>query len=135
MAKNLIILTLILSLSGGAYFSFGIIDKLKGAITSLTLQHKKQIVKTKVKERGKRLLAAIPIVGLIAVGWFEKEEYEEWKEENPIGTIEAYTKEMTLASKEVAYVMTAGYCDDIGEYCDYLKNKINDLESESLLDN
>lgn len=119
---------LLLSLSGGAYFSFDIIDKLKGTITALTLQHKKQLVKTKVKERGKRLLAAIPVVGLVTIGWFEKEEYDEWKEENPDGTLEQYTNEMTDASKEVASDMSAEYCDDMGEYCQYIKDKMNDSE-------
>ena len=126
MAKNLIILTLLLSLSGGAYFSFDVIDKLKGTIVALTIKHKKQIVKTKGKERGKRLLAAIPVVGLLAIGWFEKEEYDEWKEDNPDGTLEQYTNEMTDASKEVASEMSAEYCDDIGEYCHYIKDKMND---------
>jgi len=127
MVKNMIILTLLLSLFSGAYFSFDVIDKLKGTITALTIQHKKQLVKTKVKERGKRLLAAIPVVGLVAIGWFEKKEYDEWKEENPDGTLDQYTSEMTDASKEVASEMSAEYCDDIGEYCGYIKDKMNDL--------
>lgn len=126
MIKNIIIFTLLLSLSGGAYYSIDVIDKLKGTITALTIKHKKQLVKTKVKERGKRLLAAIPVVGLVAIGWFEKKEYDEWKEGNPGGTIERYTSEITDASKDVANEVTAEYCDDMGEYCDYIKDKISE---------
>ena len=125
MIKNIIIIILTLSLTVGSYFSISIIDNLKSAITTLALNHKKDKVKIKVKERGKRLIAAIPIAGIVAVGWFEKNEYEEWKLENPDGTFEDYSSEMTNAISEVAYEIADNYCNDIGEYCSDLKEEID----------
>ena len=100
------------------------IDNLKGVIATLALNHKKDKVKIKVKERGKRLISAIPIAGTVAVGWFEKNEYDEWKAENPDGTIEEYTSEITNATTEVAYEIADNYCNDIGKYCSNLKEEI-----------
>ena len=125
MIKNITIIVLSLSLTVGSYFSISIIDNLKSAITTLALNHKKDKVKIKVKERGKRLIAAIPIAGIVAVGWFEKNEYEEWKLENPDGTFDEYSSEMTNAISEVAYEIADNYCNDIGEYCSDLKEEID----------
>ena len=125
MIKNIIIIVLSLSLTVGSYFSISVIDNLKSVITTLALKHKKDKVKIKVKERGKRLIAAIPIAGIVAVGWFEKNEYEEWELENPDGTFEEYSSEMTNAISEVAYEIADNYCNDIGEYCSDLKEEID----------
>jgi hypothetical protein len=102
MLKNIIILLLIGSLSIGGYVASKTIDGLKTAMVALQVKHKKQIVKTKVKERGKRVLALLPVVGLAAVAWFEKQEYDEWKTDNPDGTPEQYADEMTEVIKEIS---------------------------------
>ena len=121
MIKNIIIIALLISVSVGGYMAINTIDGLKGTITALTIKHKKQLLKTKVKERGKRLLAAIPVVGIVAIGWFEKQEYEEWKEDNPDGTFDDYSNEVINATSEAADEAIASYCKDIGDYCDNLK--------------
>ena len=102
MIKNLIIVVLFLSLSIGGYLVNSTINILKSTITALHIKHKKNILKTKIKERGKRVLTAIPIAGLIAIGWFEKLEYEEWKQDNPDGTPEQYANEVADLMYEVA---------------------------------
>ena len=102
MIKNFIIVVLLLSLSVGGYLVNGTINTLKSTITALHIKHKKNILKTKIKERGKRILTAIPIAGLIAIGWFEKLEYEEWKQDNPDGTPEQYANEVADLVYEVA---------------------------------
>jgi len=102
MIKNIIIVVLLLSLSVGGYLVNGTINTLKATITALHIKHKKNILKTKIKERGKRVLAAVPVLGLIAIGWFEKQEYEEWKQDNPDGTPEQYANEVADLVYEVA---------------------------------
>ncbi len=102
MIKNIIIVALLLSLSIGGFLANSTIGILKSTITTLQIKHKKAIVKTKIKERGKRVLAAIPIAGLIAVAWFEKLEYEEWKMAHPEGSPEQYSNEMADLIHEVA---------------------------------
>ena len=63
-------------------------------------------------------------MGVVAVGWFEKQEYDEWKEENPSGSFEEYSNEIIDATSEVAYDIVDSYCKDIGEYCESLKGGI-----------
>jgi membrane-associated protease RseP (regulator of RpoE activity) len=111
MVKNIIIVVLLLSISIGGVFASSTINLLKSTITTLQIKHKKAIVKTKIKERGKRVLAAIPIVGLIAVAWFEKLEYEEWHQDNPDGTPEQYSKEMA----DLVYEMADEYYEEINK--------------------
>ncbi|MCW9025189.1 MAG: hypothetical protein OQK73_11015 [Gammaproteobacteria bacterium] len=118
MLKNIIILLLISSLSIGGYVANKTIDGLKTAMVALQLKHKKQIVKTKVKERGKRVLALLPVVGIAAVAWFEKKEYDEWKTDNPDGTPEQYTDEMTEVIKEISL-----------SYYEELKEEMPDIHS------
>jgi hypothetical protein len=123
--KNSLIAMLFLSLISGGYVALTTVDKLKGTISALTIKHKKEIVKTKVKERGKRLLAAIPVVGIGAIGWFEKQEYDEWKLNNPQGTFVEYKNEVIDATSEVAGEMVDSYCTDFGDYCASLKTSLH----------
>ena len=109
MIKNIIIVVLILSLSVGGYLVNGTINTLKSTIAALHIKHKKNILKTKIKERGKRVLTAIPVVGLIAIGWFETQEYEEWKQDNPDGTPEQYANEVA----DLVYEVAESYYEDI----------------------
>ncbi|PHS71608.1 MAG: hypothetical protein COB23_01170 [Methylophaga sp.] len=111
MLKNLIILILLCGLSMGGYLANNTINLLKSTITTLQIKHQKKLLKTKIKERGKRVVTAIPIVGLIAVGWFEKLEYEEWKQDNPDGTPQQYADEVATLVYEVA----ESYYEDITE--------------------
>jgi len=74
-------------------------------IAKLKRNHHKKLAKIKARERAKakiqRTLSAMPIMGVAAFGLFEKVEYDHWKKENPTGTFEAYTDEITLEMNEV----------------------------------
>lgn len=74
-------------------------------IDKLKRKHQKKLAKVKARERAKakiqRTVSAMPIVGVTAFGLFEKLEYDNWKKENPTGTFEAYTDEITLEMNEV----------------------------------
>lgn len=121
MIKNIIIALLAASLIASSYIAnsrinelsetAATIGKLKATISALQYKHKKAILRTKLRERGKRALAVIPVAGLIAVGWFEKQEYEEWKQENPQGTAELYFDEVSKVVQE----MSADYYEELKE--------------------
>lgn len=81
------------------------LSRLKKEIAKLKRNHQKKLAKVKARERAKakiqRTLSAVPFMGVAAFGFFEKIEYDHWKKENPIGTFEAYTDEITLEMNEV----------------------------------
>lgn len=116
MIKNLIIIILLLALSVGGVIVNNTIGLLQSTITTLQIQHKKAILKTKIKERGKRILTAVPVVGLAALAWFEKTEYDEWKQDNPDGTPEQYSQEMMAAITDVAEEYYQEINDDSTSY-------------------
>lgn len=74
-------------------------------IDKLKRNHQKKLAKVKARERAKakiqRVVSAVPIMGVAAVGLFEKLEYDNWKKENPTGTFEVYTDEITFEMNEV----------------------------------
>lgn len=112
MIKNIIIVVLSSALLSGGYFANSRINKLTNTVTSIAalkttikalhIQHKKAIFKTKLKERGKRALALLPVAGLVAVSWFEKQEYDEWKQDNTTGTFKQYINEVSGTVQEIA---------------------------------
>jgi len=119
--KHIIIGCLLLTVSVGGYVANTAIDGLKKTIVLMKVKHKKDILKTKLKERGKRLVAAVPVAGIIAVSWFEKSEYDEWKLENPEGTPEQYSKEL----KDAAFEMVGEYCHYDGSICNTIRRAVN----------
>ena len=64
-------------------------------------RHRNKIANVRAKARLRRLVVAIPFVGVGAVGVFERREYLEWKEDHPNGTIDSYAAEVAAASAEV----------------------------------
>jgi len=100
--KNMIIMLLVSALLTGGYLANRRIEGLQTALALQQIQHKKALMKTRIKERAKRSLAALPVIGLLAAGWFEKQEYDEWKRENPDGSPARYAREMTQLVKEMS---------------------------------
>ena len=137
MIKNIIIFLLFSTIAIGGYLTNTVLGKLNTAEAALTtmqasmsalrLKHRKDILKTKIKERGKRVVVAIPVAGLVALGWFEKEEYDEWKVENPEGTFSQYVDEVTASVKEVADEIVDSHCREYDTACEGLKNQIKAL--------
>lgn len=74
-----------------------------GAATALA--HRKAIAaavtRAKAKARLRRAVAAAPFVGIAAVGYFEHQDYQEWQQENPNGTLSEYSCEVATISAEV----------------------------------
>ena len=144
MKKIAIIIIISLVLGGIKGYSFwqeSLVNAALAAVASEKLRHKKKVVKlkqshakeiaklkrkhhnklakVKARERAKakiqRTLSAVPIMGLAAVGFFEKLEYDHWKKENPTGTFKDYTDEITFEMNEVLRTEYQEY------YADYQK--------------
>ncbi|KAA0909426.1 hypothetical protein FLO80_21620 [Aquicoccus porphyridii] len=69
------------------------------------LAHRKQLAKavarTKAKARLRRAIVAIPVAGLGAIAYFEEQDYQEWREDNPEGTRQQYACEVASLTAEV----------------------------------
>ncbi|SEM27356.1 hypothetical protein SAMN05443999_11810 [Roseovarius azorensis] len=67
--------------------------------------HRKQlaraVAKTKAKARLRRAIVDVPFAGAGAIFYFEKQDYREWKEQNPGGTREQYACEVAALTAEV----------------------------------
>ncbi len=61
----------------------------------------KAVVRTKAKARLRRVMVAIPLVGLAAASYFEHGNYQEWKEDNPRGDLGDYGCEVSNISVEM----------------------------------
>ncbi|GAB5461480.1 hypothetical protein [Hoeflea alexandrii] len=59
------------------------------------------VLRTKAKARLRRALVVVPVAGIAAAIAFEREDYLEWKQDNPDGDFEAYGCEVSAVSAEV----------------------------------
>lgn len=59
------------------------------------------VLRTKAKARIRRGLVAVPIAGIAAAAAFERQDYLEWKEDNPDSDIADYGCEMSVISAEL----------------------------------
>ncbi|MDG1468901.1 MAG: hypothetical protein P8Q24_07035 [Glaciecola sp.] len=85
-------------------------------VATATLKTK---TRTKAIARMKRVLVAIPIVGIGIAGYFEKKDFDEWKDDHPNGEFSEYTCEIGNISAE--------YVDEVlQELPEYLATKIPD---------
>lgn len=101
--------------------------KHKKEVAKLKRKHQKKVAKVKARERAKakiqRTLSAVPLMGVAAVGLFEKLEYDHWKEENPTGTFKAYTDEITLEMNEVLKEEYQEYYEEYQKFLSIYTNK------------
>ena len=111
--KNIVFLAWLLgalaSLSIGlAWWSLQLtasVARLTTEATATALKHRKEIsraiAKTKAKARLKRTLVMVPIAGIAAAAYFEEQDYQEWKQQNPNGNRQDYACEIAVLSAEV----------------------------------
>lgn len=100
-------------------------------VAKLKQKHRKKVAKVKTRERAKakiqRTVSIVPIIGVAALGLFEKLEYDEWKKENPTGTFEEYTNEITFEMNEV---LRTEYQEYYAEYQKFLSAPKQSLEAD-----
>ncbi len=59
------------------------------------------VARAKAKARLRRLIAVIPLAGIGAVGYFERQDFVVWQEDNPEGNIGDYSCEVATVSADV----------------------------------
>lgn len=78
---------------------------ISGQAAAAAIQHRKTIakavVRTKAKARLRRVMVAIPIIGIGLAAEFERRDYTQWQGENPDGTMQQYSCEVATYSAEV----------------------------------
>jgi len=79
------------------------------------LELKKQKAKIKAKERLRRSIMAVPMVGTGLLIYFEEQDYQEWKQDNPDGTPSKYACEVAATSAVV-------FDEVITETVDFMQN-------------
>jgi len=98
-------------------------------IAKLKRSHQKKLAKVKARERAKakiqRTLSAMPIMGVAAFGFFEKVEYDHWKKENPTGTFETYTDEITMEMNAVFKEEYQSYYESYQKLITKYENRYN----------
>lgn len=72
--------------------------KLSEQKASHELELKKQKAKIKAKERLRRSMMAVPMVGTGLMIYFEEQDYQEWKQDKPDGTPSEYACEVAASS-------------------------------------
>ena len=82
------------------------VAKLGAQATATAIQHRKQIynavAKAKAKARIQRTaVAAVPLAGVGLAIYFEEQEFDEWKLQNPEGSRRDYACEVASLSVEV----------------------------------
>ena len=81
------------------------VARLTTEATATVLKHRKEIsravAKTKAKARLKRTLVMVPIAGIAAAAYFEEQDYQEWKQQNPNGNRKDYACEIAVFSAEI----------------------------------
>lgn len=78
---------------------------MSAAAATTAAAHRKElaraVAKAKAKARLRHVIVALPFVGGAAIVYFENQNYQEWKEENPSGTRSDYLCEMAELTAEV----------------------------------
>ena len=59
------------------------------------------VARAKAKARLRRVIAAVPVAGIAAVGYFERRDFVAWQEGNPDGTLNEYSCKVATVSAEV----------------------------------
>lgn len=81
------------------------VASMSAAATASAIRHRKAIARAVARERAKgrlkRAMAMVPVAGLAAGAWFERQEYREWLEENPEGDRRAYGCHVLATTTEV----------------------------------
>lgn len=108
---SLVVMVLFLISLAGNFIAWSTINTLKIAAAASELVHKKKIAKTKAKSRVSRKLVAIPVAGIGIAAWLEKNDYDDWKIDNPESTKLDYLAQ----TKDEFQQLAADIKRDLGE--------------------
>lgn len=85
--------------------------------------------RTKAKARLRRALVVVPVAGIAAAVAFEREDYLEWKEENPDGDLQDYGCEVSSISAEVVDDVLQDLPEQIRPSRDWLLSQMPECEA------
>ncbi|MFT6074871.1 MAG: hypothetical protein ACJAZ1_001793 [Yoonia sp.] len=86
---------------------------LSNAVATQAVQNRRQIARLAAKARLRRIVAAVPLAGIAAAGYFEERDRREWLEANPGKTNPDYACEVAELTTEVMDEVLAGMPMDI----------------------
>jgi hypothetical protein len=81
---------------------------LSKAVATQAVQNRRQIGRLAAKARLRRIVAAVPLAGIAAAGYFEERDRREWLEVNPGKTNADYACEVAELTTEVMDEVLAG---------------------------
>ncbi|WP_052161579.1 hypothetical protein [Hoeflea sp. BAL378] len=90
------------------------------------------VLRTKAKARLRRALVVIPVAGIAAAVAFEREDYLEWKEDNPDGTLEAYGCEVSAVSAEVVDDVLQDLPETVRPSRDWMLSRMPECDAANL---
>ena len=86
------------------------------------------VLRTKAKARLRRALVVVPVAGIAAAIAFEREDYLEWKQDNPDGDLEAYGCEVSAVSAEVVDDVLQDLPEQVRPSRDWLLSRLPECE-------
>jgi hypothetical protein len=90
------------------------------------------IVRTKAKARLRRAMLALPIAGVAAAIAFERQDYLDWKKDNPDGDVEDYGCEVGTVSAEVIDDVLQELPGQVRPSRDWLLSRLPNCEAVNL---
>lgn len=99
------LLSISISLGLWAFQLTATVATMTASAASMAIRHRKDmaraVAKVKAKARLRRMLVAIPLIGLPVAAAFEVRDYEEWQAENPDKDFNDYACEVSSLTAEV----------------------------------
>jgi len=99
------LISLSLSVAAWAAYATWRVAQLTYQVGEMAYQHRRELARAMAKARIRRMTTAIPIVGVGAAVYFERQAYSEWRELYPDGTLDEYACDMAM--------LTAGVMDEV----------------------
>jgi uncharacterized membrane protein YebE (DUF533 family) len=82
------------------------------------------VTRTKAKARLRRMVVMVPVAGIAAAGYFEEQDYQEWKAQNPDLGRADYACEMSRISADVVDEMLQDLPEDVRPDRDFLLSRL-----------
>ena len=108
------------------------VTAMTASAAATAIAHRKAIaaavLRTKAKARLRRALVVVPVAGIAAAVAFERQDYLEWKQDNPEGDAEAYGCEVGQVSAEVVDDVLQDLPESVRPSRDFLLSRIPQCE-------
>ena len=89
------------------------------------------VARTKAKARLRRAVVMVPVAGIAAAGYFEEQDYQEWKEQNPELGRSDYACEVSQFSAEVIDDMLQELPEQVRPSREFVLSKLPECTAQS----